>query len=356
MKNGIIMEMDDEYLTLLTPNGEFLRSKKRNNSYSIGEEISFMPVEKKQRNYILFIKQMFLHKPLPVILTALLLFLGSLIPMYENNKAYAYMSIDVNPSIELGLNKNMQVVKLNGFNSDGKNIISHISDWKKQEVSQVAREILNEMNKQGFLKQHHSMVISTVRAEGKAMDAEKKLAENINEIEKAAKVNHLKLTLLNGTVKEMNKAHDLGITTGNYQEMKMKVTDKKREQQKQVQKKNNLETKTTAPQNNKLNKNNNNSSVDKKQVLEKENKSNQHSDNHKPSSHANKEKGYQKNHHENEKKSEMNDDGLQNTYYESQWQPKQNEDENHHENYDEDQNDNHDNNHYGEHGHSHESS
>jgi hypothetical protein len=215
------MEIDDAHLTVLTPDGKFLHAHKRNQAYSIGEEILFFPIEIPKRNSHFSFIHLFKIKPLPVAFVALLFLLGSLIPIYQTNKAYAYMSIDVNPSIELGVNKKMQVVKLTPFNQDGKKIISQLSNWKKEEVSQLAQDILKEMNKQGYLKENHEMIISTVRTEKTEKQAEKNLTINMSEIKEIVKENHLKLTVLTGTEKEMEKAHHLGITTGKYQERKI---------------------------------------------------------------------------------------------------------------------------------------
>lgn len=226
MKKGIIMEIGDEFLTLLTPDGEFLRTRKQNSSYSIGEEIVFTPLLKGNRNYFYLFKQLFIRKPLPVILTAMMLFLISFISLNQNNKAYAYMSIDVNPSMELGLNNQMRVIKLTAFNHDGEKIISHITKWKNQEASQVTKSLLNEMKKEGFFEKHHLVVISTVRTEQKDVSAEKILARNLNEIKNEVKQDHLNLTLLSGTKKQMKNAHHEGLTTGKYQEINMQLLNK----------------------------------------------------------------------------------------------------------------------------------
>lgn len=226
MKKGIVMEVNSAYLTLLTTNGEFLHTVNRNPTCTIGEEISFFPIEKPIRKNHFSIIKVFKYKPLPVSFVILFLLLGSFIPMYQTNKAYAYMSIDVNPSLELGLNKKMQVVSLSGFNQDGKKIISQITDWKKEKVSQLTQEILKEMNKQGYLKENHAIIISTVRIDTAKKQVEDKLTKDMNKIKEIVKENHLQLTMLTGTEKEMGKAHHLGLTTGKYQERKMFVPAK----------------------------------------------------------------------------------------------------------------------------------
>ncbi|MCQ6279867.1 anti-sigma factor domain-containing protein [Bacillus sp. EB600] len=229
MKKGIVMEVNDSLLTLLTPDGQFLQARKQDHPYAVGEEILFTPVSKKKsapENRFRGVKQLSI-----AAVAALFLFLGSLIPEYQNNKAYAYMSIDVNPSIELGINKQMEVVKVTAFNSDGEKIISHIGDWKKMDVTDFAQIILKEIKKEGYLNEKHSMVISTVRTENTEEKIEKQLTKNMGEIKEMAIENNLQVTVINGTEKEMEKAHQLGITTGKYKEAKIQSLKKKSNQQ-----------------------------------------------------------------------------------------------------------------------------
>jgi hypothetical protein len=221
MKKGIVMEIDDARLTLLTPEGEFLHAINRNQTYSIGEEIYFFSIEEIKRNSHFSIIKLLKMKSLVSVFAVLIVILGSLIPIYQANKAYAYMSIDVNPSIELGVNKKMQVVKISAFNDDGKKILSHIDEWKKEKVLRLTQTILNEMKAQGYFKEHHEVIISTVRTEKKEKRTEKKLIKNLHEIKEVVKDKHLQPTMLTGTKKDMEKAHHLGITTGKYQERKM---------------------------------------------------------------------------------------------------------------------------------------
>jgi hypothetical protein len=248
MKKGIVMEIDDAHLTLLTPEGEFLHALNRNQSYSIGEEIHFYPIEEIKRNSHFSIIKLLKMKSLVSVFVVLIVILGSFIPMYQANKAYAYMSIDVNPSIELGVNKKMQVVKISAFNDDGKKILSHIDEWKKEGVLQLTQTILNEMKDQGYFREHHEVIISTVRTEKKEKRTEERLTKNLHEIKEVVKEKHLQPTMLAGTKKDMEKAHHLGITTGKYQERKMnfpagnitKKSEQKNEQQKNNSAKSNL--------------------------------------------------------------------------------------------------------------------
>jgi hypothetical protein len=242
MKKGIVMEMDESFLTLLTPEGEFLHARRQNQSYAIGEEIHFFPIEKvKTTNSLIRLKKIFLPKPVMGIMAALVIFLGSLIPMYQNNKAYAYMSIDVNPSIELGVNKKMQVVEITGFNQEGKQIISHLTDWEKKDVSELAKFILVEIEKEGYFDTKEQVIISTVRTTDPEVKVEKELQATIEEIKETVKKQKVEVTVLKSTEQEMEKAHKRGLTTGKYHEKKMKdsklLTSKEQTKEKQIGKK-----------------------------------------------------------------------------------------------------------------------
>lgn len=227
MKKGIVMDIDDAFMTLLTPEGEFLRTRKQNQPYAIGEEIHFFSIENHKPFTSIFpIKNSIKFKPVWAVslMAVFLILLGSFIPMYQNNKAYAYMSIDGNPSIELGVNKKMQVIEITGFNKEGKNVISYIHNWKNKDVSRLTQSILAEMKKEGYLKNNKIVIISTVRTNQADSNAEKKLKENMIEIEQTVNKQKLELNVFNGTEKDREKAHEQGLTTGKYQENKIQTS------------------------------------------------------------------------------------------------------------------------------------
>ena len=225
MKKGIIMEINEGFLTLLTPEGEFLQSRKQNQPYSLGEEIYFFPIEsvigfKTKRS----IKNMFKLKTAWAVMAALFIFIGTFIPSYQNNKAYAYMSIDVNPSVELGVNKEMKVVELTGYNKEGKEIISHLKDWKKEDVSEITKAILSEMKKAGYLEEHHQVLISTVRIEQPEQKVEDQLQRKLDKIEETVNKEKVEVIVLTATEKQLQKAHKQGMTAGKYQEEKLQTS------------------------------------------------------------------------------------------------------------------------------------
>ncbi|WP_144548684.1 anti-sigma factor domain-containing protein [Bacillus sp. X1(2014)] len=215
MKKGIIMEIEEEFLTLMTPEGEFLHTRRQNQPYAIGEEIQFFPIERvKSSNPFSSINRIFKFKPVWALVAVFVIMLGSFFPMYQSNKAYAYMSIDVNPSIELGVNKKMQVIEITGFNKDGKKIVSHLTSWKKKNVSDLVQTILTEMKKEGYLSTNDRVIISTARTKSPEENVEKELKANIEEIKVSVEKQKAEPTIVIATETELKKAHKRGITAG----------------------------------------------------------------------------------------------------------------------------------------------
>ena len=219
MRKGVILEINDLYLTLLTPEGEFLRARKHQQDYQVGEEIHFFPemlTVKKKRFNLSFLNS---FKARTIALTAaIMLIMTALLPAYQNGQVYAYMSIDVNPSIELAVNDDLKVLRMKGYNPEGEEIIGEIQDWKKRDAAVVAEMILEEIEEEGFFKEKNEIVIATVHNKDSKEAIDRKLEEKISEIKKSRQVEDLNIKVMEATVEDREKAQKQGITTGVYKE------------------------------------------------------------------------------------------------------------------------------------------
>lgn len=230
MKKGIVMQIEDTQLTLLTPDGQFMQARRIKDQYELGEEILFTPLERSKK-IASVLPRLLTMKPLLAGVAVLLLLIGSFLSIFQSNKAYAYMSIDANPSIEMELNHQMQVIKLTPFNANGKKVLSEIGNWKNKQVDDIAQSILEHMKKEGYLKNNRLVILSTVRTEKADEKAENQLIKNINVIKTIVAEDHLKLAVLSGTKAEMEKAHKLGMTTGKYKETQLPLQQNREKSQ-----------------------------------------------------------------------------------------------------------------------------
>lgn len=218
MRKGVILEINDLYLTLLTPEGEFLRARKLQQDYQVGEEIHFFPetlTVKKKRFNLSFLNS---FKTKSIALAAVfMLAMTALVPAYQNGQVYAYMSIDVNPSIELAVNDDLKVLRMEGYNPEGEEIIGEIKGWKKKDAAVVAEMIIEEIEDEGFLKQEKDVVIATVHNKKAKESVDRKLDKKITEIKKSADEN-LNFKVMEATIEDREKAQKQGVTTGVYKE------------------------------------------------------------------------------------------------------------------------------------------
>ena len=160
MKKGVILSVNKRFVTLLTPEGEFLKTKRQERAYEVGEEITFSPV--KQNSLLPFPVFIHLSKKTAVIsIASTFLILFSILPSYFSGHVSAYMTIDVNPSIELELDDDLEVLKLTGLNEDGKLVIDQLKNWKGKDIKTVTNRIVETTKQLGYLKGKKQIVVST---------------------------------------------------------------------------------------------------------------------------------------------------------------------------------------------------
>jgi hypothetical protein len=232
MRRGVVMEVNDPYVTLLTSSGEFLRARKMDRVYAIGEEIDFFPVTDHlpvKRKMLLSLKTVWMT------MAVLIISLGAVIPVYQSNKAYAYMSIDASTSIEMGLNKDMQVVELKGFNKEADNMISQLDNWRKMGASELTSIIIAELKEDGLITQAKPVVISTVKTEELKESGAEKLQENIEQIKQKVNKNLVEVNIYTSTEAEVEKAQDKGVPIGVYHRNKNNSAQKKKTKEKVIQ-------------------------------------------------------------------------------------------------------------------------
>ncbi|MDZ5470510.1 anti-sigma factor domain-containing protein [Bacillus sp. 31A1R] len=260
MRKGVVLEVDERFLTLLTPEGEFLKARKQNYHYEIGQEIDFfpLPVEEKRKQSFFSILNSFRGKSIVAAALAFVLVFVSFLSFNNNDEVYAYVSMDINPSLELGVNEKLQVIDLIPYNEDGKSIITEIDNWKKKDLEVVSEKILLQLKEKGYLQKHKEIVIGTVHTGKVKEKAEKKLAKTVDDIKAGASKEQAVVKTIEASKKDREQAKENGLTAGKFVEAKQKakkkpsiiIPTKKKEPEKKV------ETKNTAPNKQKSKSNN----------------------------------------------------------------------------------------------------
>ncbi|MGD6833584.1 anti-sigma factor domain-containing protein [Sutcliffiella halmapala] len=215
MRKGIVLEVHDDYVTMLTPDGEFLKSRKQKGQVDIGEEIIFFPLHRgaaEKRKLTSFFRMKW---AIVTMLTAAVLFM-SFYPKYVNNQVYAYVSLDVNPSLELGLNKNMQVVSIDAFNDEAKLLLPRLGDWKNEDLSKVSSDIMELIRQEGYLKAGGEIVIASVLADSENLVWKKKMQNELTSVSKNLQVENVSVTTIETTSEKRDEAIKQGVSPGTY--------------------------------------------------------------------------------------------------------------------------------------------
>jgi hypothetical protein len=144
MKRGVVMSIHKQHAVIMTADGQFLQAPIQGKP-EIGEEITFEEEYKKPRTF----KPAYWYTSAAAVM--LLVFLPFLLMMQQDkNPIVAYVSMDINPSVELGVDKNDKVRELNALNEDGELIIKGLV-YEGVNVETVAASILERAKGSHFL-------------------------------------------------------------------------------------------------------------------------------------------------------------------------------------------------------------
>ena len=130
-----------------------------------------------------------------------------------NNSLAAVVSFDVNPSIELKVDNDEDVISVNGLNDDGKKVLEGM-DLEDTDLEVAVNAIIGSMLKHGYINEMaNSILLSVSGVEGYDADAlETKLANEVNALLKNGAV--LSQNVSNADDKLVKLADEYGITVG----------------------------------------------------------------------------------------------------------------------------------------------
>lgn len=118
------------------------------------------------------------------------------------------ISIDINPSIELNINRFDRVISINSYNDDGFQLINTI-DIQFMNYMNALNEILNTESIAMYLNQNETLSISII---GRNEQESKKILANIE----ACIPNQQNICCYMGNFDDVKEAHSVGLSFGKY--------------------------------------------------------------------------------------------------------------------------------------------
>lgn len=218
MRRGIIVEKNKKYVTLLTPDGQFLRTKYEQQDYEIGQEVTFPNESRLERKRAGFFDLLRLRPLNAGILSiaAIIVVIFTMMPSFSSQKAYAYMTIDINPSFELKLDHNYQVIGVTPLNKDAKQVLASMENLEKADMSKVVQKIIDDCDKKGYVNHSKPIYISTVYENKQDHTYKTNVKSKISTISGEYQKRNYKLETVEGDLETREKAQKAGMSTGTY--------------------------------------------------------------------------------------------------------------------------------------------
>ncbi|WP_275958623.1 anti-sigma-I factor RsgI family protein [Bacillus cereus] len=208
MNKGIVMDIKKHSVVVLTPNGEFITFKRQVHSYMIGEEILFNKQEQRAPRFSI---PSFL-KPASLLVTC---FLCVLLFFYNQpeEKVFAYVSVDINPSLEVSVTKDLRVIDLRACNDDGRRILKEMKRWENKDLQDVIRTIIKQSQEDKYLTNDKQVMLTAVT---KDKSLEPQLEKAMQKLKKEYETKHVTVVYQSSTMQMRENAKKAGVGTGVY--------------------------------------------------------------------------------------------------------------------------------------------
>lgn len=155
MNKGIVMEMTDRSIIVMRQNGKFDKISRKNRSCEVGEEIIYADSGINWRS-----PSVAGRSALVAAVVFCLVVFASFAGKLGGSEVVAYVSLDINPSVEMGIDEKEQVLELRGLNDDGSVLIQEV-DFKKKTLENVTAALLDKAEQSSLAKGEATIVIAS---------------------------------------------------------------------------------------------------------------------------------------------------------------------------------------------------
>jgi len=215
LKKGVIIESQKKWTVVLTPDGEFCKIPFES-THTVGEEVFFQPttvngINTKRR------WNPFTLRTGSMVAACLLLLLISF-PFFGGSQAYAAVTIDINPSIELEIDEKSIVIDAHSLNPDGKILLQSIR-WKDQALSIVTVAIIDSAENKGMMNAEKQVIITTTFYKDEPENLDEKWETMLGDIDEQVDQD-LTVVIVEGKEEWVKEAKEKQVPPGSYMMVK----------------------------------------------------------------------------------------------------------------------------------------
>lgn len=211
---GIVMETSSKgYVTVMTSQGEFLNIPWEKGAFpTVGVEVEFnQPVVGKG----LFRTHLYSVLAASIVIVFLFMSIWNFIFLPQSQVVVAYVNVDINPSMEFGINKKGNVVEVLGLNKDGEELLKDLELIGLSIKEAIEKITVAAIEEKYLTTEKGNTVLITVSSDealpGKVKDLENKVKNVLRKNNITAEANTLSVS------KELyEQAKEENISTGKY--------------------------------------------------------------------------------------------------------------------------------------------
>ena len=140
----------------------------------------------------------------------------------QNKAVAAYVSFDINPSFEAGLNPDLHIVSVHPMNKDGSKLLSQVKDYKNLSLDEFTQKVAKALDDDGYFEKDPHLVVSVTvtpsLSKEKAVPLETKISKALDPIQKTPDFKNSKgvVQVIKTSMSTHDKAAKLGFTAGKY--------------------------------------------------------------------------------------------------------------------------------------------
>lgn len=194
MYKGIVIEVNENYIIVMKQDASMLKIKFKE-GISVGDKIYFFTED------ILIQKSNRINKRVIASIAAMLTFVMLIFKPVFQKETYAVISFDINPSIELQVDKNGIITSVKGMNDQGEEL--NIEYIKGLTIEKGVEKLKSELAKDGYINKNNSLLVGFAFSEEDDKEFEDKLQKSIKTSFKDIDIAYVKGD--KGTINEANK-------------------------------------------------------------------------------------------------------------------------------------------------------
>ncbi|WP_048601283.1 anti-sigma factor domain-containing protein [Rubeoparvulum massiliense] len=155
MTQGCVLKKQKKWIIIMTTDGEVLRIPNKGSTYQVGQIVQLSPIQlaaSREEHSTQHFRNW--KKAIPLVVAAVLfLTLATWISTFQPiGEVAAYVTLDVNPSIEIGVDDRQRVVNWTPLNKDGEQLLQNAKVRKGIELQSLLQQLLQQMQADGVLK------------------------------------------------------------------------------------------------------------------------------------------------------------------------------------------------------------